>query len=322
MLGLYNRLSTNTVNRCTHAFRHLYKYIHTYADAHPATVDFSCVHCWCGTDLFSPLSRNGHSKGGFEKLQQSIYGHYYYHYCHRAHRQVSLAPGSIVPHQHLISVLTYVQFSHFKALLCPKLRWRFLKRPHTLNHFPWHHLFSGRPCDSLKGCALDICHMTMGESSSRDRELKFPLRANRNLTLPITLLGPPGSTLGRALEEIASDVIYFTVLFLSFSFLPCSLHPYLFMMFAVIGSNLSGPVVEILISLPASFYSLSSTIISPPPSLCCICGSGLIPGQPISLETHSASPLFPFCSTVSYFFPGQDCDVKLGLCWLWKYSSL
>lgn len=162
VLGLYNRLSTNTVNRCTHAFRHLYKYIHTYADAHPATVDFSCVHCWCGTDLFSPLSRNGHSKGGFEKLQQSIYGHYYYHYCHRAHRQVSLAPGSIVPHQHLISVLTYVQFSHFKAPLCPKLRWRFLKRPHTLNHFPWHHLFSGRPCDSLKSCALDICHMTMG----------------------------------------------------------------------------------------------------------------------------------------------------------------
>lgn len=60
------------------------------------------------------------------------------------------------------------------------------------------------------------------ESSSRDRELKFPLRANRNLTLPITPLSPQGSTLGRALEEIASDVIYFTVLFLSFSFLPPS----------------------------------------------------------------------------------------------------
>lgn len=91
------------------------------------------------------------------------------------------------------------------------------------------------------------------ESSSRDRELKFPLRANRNLTLPITPLSPRGSTLGRALEEIASDVIYFTVLFLSFSFLPPSLLPYLFMMFAVIGSGLSGHVAEILISsLPSS----------------------------------------------------------------------
>ena len=93
-----------------------------------------------------------------------------------------------------------------------------------------------------------------GETPSRDRELKFPLRANRNLTLPITLLSPPGSTLGRALEEIASDVIYFTVLFLSFSFLPPSLLPYLFMMFAVIGSGLSGHVVEILISSLASFF--------------------------------------------------------------------
>lgn len=86
------------------------------------------------------------------------------------------------------------------------------------------------------------------ESSSRDRELKFPLRANRNLTLAITPPSPRGSTLGRALEEIASDVIYFTVLLLSFSFLPPSLLPYLFMMFAVIGSGLSGHVAEILIS--------------------------------------------------------------------------
>lgn len=58
------------------------------------------------------------------------------------------------------------------------------------------------------------------ESSSRDGELKFHLGANRNLTLPITPSSPPGSTLGRTLEEIASDVIYLTVLFLSFSFLP------------------------------------------------------------------------------------------------------
>lgn len=91
------------------------------------------------------------------------------------------------------------------------------------------------------------------QSSSRDRELKFPLGANRNLTLPITPQSPPGSTLGSALEEIASDVIYFTVLFLSFSFLPPSLLPYLFMMFAVIGSGLSGHVVEILISSLPSF---------------------------------------------------------------------
>lgn len=46
---------------------------------------------------------------------------------------------------------------------------------------------------------------------------------------------------------MASDVIYFTVLFLSFSFLSPSPLPYLFMMFAVNGSGLSGPVAEILI---------------------------------------------------------------------------
>lgn len=46
---------------------------------------------------------------------------------------------------------------------------------------------------------------------------------------------------------MASDVIYFTVLFLSFSFLSPSLLPYLFMMFAVNGGGLSGPVAEILI---------------------------------------------------------------------------
>lgn len=92
------------------------------------------------------------------------------------------------------------------------------------------------------------------ESFSRDRELKFPFRANRNLTLPITPLRPPGSTLGRALEEIASDVIYFTVLFLSLSFLSLSLLPYLFMMFAVIGSGWSGHVAEILISSLPSFF--------------------------------------------------------------------
>lgn len=110
------------------------------------------------------------------------------------------------------------------------------------------------------------------KSSSRDRELKFPLQANRNLTLPITPLSPQSSTLGRALEEIASDVIYFTVLFLSFSFLPPSLLPYLFMMFAVIGSGLSGHVVEILISSLPSFFLFSSSPLQPPPpsSLPCV----------------------------------------------------
>lgn len=57
---------------------------------------------------------------------------------------------------------------------------------------------------------------------------------------------------------MASDVIYFTVLFLSFSFLSPSLLPYLFMMFAVNGSGLSGPVVEILI-LPTTAAATAST---------------------------------------------------------------
>lgn len=105
--------------------------------------------------------------------------------------------------------------------------------------------------------------MSALESSSGDSGLKFPLRANRNLTLPITPRSPPGSTPARALEEIASDVIYFTVLFLSLSFLPPSLLPYLFMMPAVIDSGESSHVVEILISIffqppPLSFCSLLS----------------------------------------------------------------
>lgn len=98
--------------------------------------------------------------------------------------------------------------------------------------------------------------MSLLESSPGDRGLKFPLRANRNLTLPITPQSPRGSTRGRALEEIASDVIYFTVLFLSLSFLPPSLLSYLFMMLAVTGSSESGHVEEILISALSSFSTL------------------------------------------------------------------
>lgn len=89
------------------------------------------------------------------------------------------------------------------------------------------------------------------ESSPGNRGLKFPLRANRNLTLPIT----PQSPGGRALEKIASNVIYFTVLFLSLSFLPPSLHSYLFMMLSVTGSRESGHVEEILISGLSPFSS-------------------------------------------------------------------
>lgn len=98
----------------------------------------------------------------------------------------------------------------------------------------------------------------------RDRELKFPLRANRNLTLSITPLSPPASTQAGPLEEIASDVIYFTVLFLSFSFLSPSLLPYLFMMFAVIGSGLSGHVAEILIPPPTHTYTHTIPFSSSP----------------------------------------------------------
>lgn len=146
------------------------------------------------------------------------------------------------------------------------------------------------------------------ESSSTDRELKFPLRANRNLTLPITPLSPRGSTLGRALEEIASDVIYFTVLVLSFSFLPPSLLPYLFMMFAVIGSGLSGHVAEILIySLPLFLFPPPLQPPPPSPSLCCIWGSG-VDAQPTHFTGSSSRfilSLLPFfCSSVSRFlFP-------------------
>lgn len=57
---------------------------------------------------------------------------------------------------------------------------------------------------------------------------------------------------------MASDVIYFTVLFLSFSFLSPSLLPYLFMMFAVNGGGLSGPVAEILIC-PTTAAATAST---------------------------------------------------------------
>lgn len=154
------------------------------------------------------------------------------------------------------------------------------------------------------------------ESSSRDRELKFPLRANRNLTLPITPLSPRGSTLGRALEEIASDVIYFTVLFLSFSFLPPSLLPYLFMMFAVIGSGLSGHVAEILISsLPSSPPPppLQSPLLLP-----CVTSEaqGLTHDQPTSLAAHPASFFhsFPFFVLLSpdFFSPW---DSALTSCW-------
>lgn len=152
------------------------------------------------------------------------------------------------------------------------------------------------------------------KSSSRDTELKFPLQANRNLTLPITPPSPQSSTPGRALEEIASDVIYFTVL-LSFSFLPPSLLPYLFMMFAVIGSGLSGHVVEILISSLPSFFPFSTPPLQPPPhpphphSLLFPRVSSEAPelmhNQPTSLAVHPASFFcsFSFCSSVSCFPP-------------------
>lgn len=143
------------------------------------------------------------------------------------------------------------------------------------------------------------------KSSSRDTELKFPLQANRNLTLPITPLSPQSSTLGRALEEIASDVIYFTVLFLSFSFLPPSLLPYLFMMFAVIGSGLSGHVVEILISSLPSFFPFFHPSSTTPLAPLFPCVSSEAPSwcTTTSLAVHPASFFcsFSFCSSVSWF---------------------
>lgn len=134
------------------------------------------------------------------------------------------------------------------------------------------------------------------KSSSRDRELKFPLQANRNLTLPITPPSPQSQTPGRALEEIASDVIYFTVLFLSFSFLPPSPLPYLFMMFAVIGSGLSGHVVEILISSLPPFFSSPSLLLHLPCVL--LLGVGAQPA-PLHQQLLRSYPPPLFCSPVS-----------------------
>lgn len=104
--------------------------------------------------------------------------------------------------------------------------------------------------------------------SSGDRELKFPFTANRIWTLPITLLNPGVSTQGKTLEEIASNVIYLTVLFLSFSFRPLALLPYLFMILAVIGNHLSGHVSKILISHLPPFLPFPSS--SPPRSQGCV----------------------------------------------------
>lgn len=171
------------------------------------------------------------------------------------------------------------------------------------------------------------------ESSSRDRELKFPLRANRNLTLPITPLSPRGSTLGRALEEIASDVIYFTVLFLSFSFLPPSLLPYLFMMFAVIGSGLSGHVVEILISFLPSFFFfllpplLQSLLFPLPHPRVASEARGLthdhFTGSSSRFSLSLLLPLFLCCLLIYFFSPWDSAPTShCGFCCLWKRSLL
>lgn len=163
------------------------------------------------------------------------------------------------------------------------------------------------------------------ESFSRDRELKFPFRANRNLILPITPLRPPGSTLGRALEEIASDVIYFTVLFLSLSFLSLSLLPYLFMMFAVIGSGWSGHVAEILISSFPSFFPLPPQSFQFLKSLhllfiscvgsesLCWRMTSLLYWLPILLHSFARFPFFALLSPDVFFLHELDSDIVLWL---------